>query len=76
MQVLIVPTRVKDLVDLIFLPCCQLHRWWWWGLASSELRTIMGFEEGDMKNIMNLEVGWKGATGLMQSTIRNGPNFV
>ena len=45
-------------------------------LASWELRSIMGFEEGDMKNIMNLKVGWKGATGLMQSTIRNGPNFV
>ena len=25
-----------------------------------ELRRIMGFEEGDVKNIMNPEVGWKG----------------
>ena len=67
------------MVDLVFLPYPQLHRWWWWGLESWELRSIMGFEEGDMENIVNPEVGWKGepkGDGLMHSTIRSGPNFV
>ena len=43
LQVSTVPTWVKDLIDLVFLSCRQLHKWWWWGMLSWESWSIMGF---------------------------------
>ena len=58
LQVSTVPTWVKDLIDLIFLPWRQLHRWW--GLSSGESWSIMGIEEGDMENIKRVHGSGKG----------------
>ena len=51
-------TRVENLVDLIFFSGRELDWWCRRRESTGDFRYMVRFKKGDMKYIMNAELGW------------------